>query len=221
MPVKFQTMKVEMAGMDMHRIGGGNRPHSVLCPFDWHSNNGKFAKTVTGHTYAMVQRGYQMGFVPHVTIAKPSELPELGATIVSSSSKSALGVATVSAEGTPLACSVSENGMGVNLNCQSVSGNSVKAPTGFTEAEFPILTRYQWSDLYDALLTTLWDTAFGWGSGQTVDRLGKGKSPQQRSIIKKFISEKVKPIIEKGIKRLGHATDRGPTSSDFFDTVLD
>jgi len=129
MTARFHTLRVPMAGVDPHRIEGATKPCIVAVPFDHVDNNDKFSKTVTGHTYAMVQRGYSLGYVPHLTAVTQAGAVELVAIIVASTSKAALGVASVSSEGEALATSMFGNA-GLNLNCVSSGNNSAKAPTG-------------------------------------------------------------------------------------------
>lgn len=230
MKARFHTLHVPMAGIDVHEIEENapppvyvakvTKPCAVACPFEWHSNSDQYSKTVTGHTHPMVQREYSLGFVPHLTtVATPLGAASLAATIVTSSSKAALGVASVSSEGRPLATSMSGNA-GLNLNCQDPGGQSILLPSGFTISEYPLLTNPTDDDWVDFVITWGWDTAFGWALGHAV---GDKIPPEQRAVIKKFISEKLQPLIERELRRIkdGMKVVTTTDSSQIFDSVLD
>jgi len=222
MIARFHTLHVPMAGIDVHQIEKAPKPCIVACPFDWDfNNNDKFSKTVTGHTYRMVQREYSLGLVPHATeVGTYAGAAELAAVVLTSSSKAAMGIASVSSERRALATSMLDHA-GLNLNCQNPNSQSIKLPTGVTISEFPLFTNPTDDDWVDFVITWGWDTAFSWALGRAVPR---GKIPEPyRATIKKFVSDHLKPLIERQLKRINEEMKLVTTADDaqIFDTVLD
>lgn len=221
----FHTHDVVMAGVDIHAIDDPAVPVSPCAvgkPFDLIPDNGKYAASVTGHGFALVQVGFKGEVVPHATLPVTGPgVVKLALAVMNGTTQCELGVASVSAEGTALACSIDEF-FGVNLNCNSAPGGiSGKLPTGITFSYYPIMTQPTVQDWAAAGRTMLVDSLWSTIVDQFLRAVVPGEGIE-KTVLEKFVKKFIMSDHQKQFQEVTKRVDRWLDSQveGYVDTAL-
>jgi hypothetical protein len=163
----------------------------------WPRTFWKETSTVTADGYEMVQDGYDLYLIVHVPPPHPKAVAEALLAAATSSSKPFLVRGSVTGEGAPLACCVSDC-IGVNTNCWDAGIKSF--PSGLVACPSSVVTTPTPADFVTAVVGLALGNAVSIGLGKVMQLKGLADVP---TVVIKHLVRRSNDLVKLAEKLLG------------------